>query len=134
MRKLIITLWCVALFIGTCTESVPLLFTDFHIHLNLNSQPTWSDLWRVGAFDSNAYIIQKIGHFFGFFILSLLMTNFGQNKKGLIWAIGYGVLTEILQPIFHRDARILDMLIDTAGALIAYYICLIFKAIQKKGT
>ena len=26
------------------------------------------------------------------------MTNFGRNRTGVIWAIGYGVLTELVQP------------------------------------
>ena len=97
--RVFLTLIClVALFIGTCSEGVKPILTDFQIHFKLNQQPTWSDLWQLYTFKSKTFIIQKIGHFSGFFILSLLMTNFGRNRKGVIWAIGYGVLTELVQP------------------------------------
>lgn len=132
MRIVLIVLWCFALFIGTCNESVSLIFTDFRIHFNLNSHPMWSDLWRIADFHSNAYIIQKIGHFFGFFILSVLMTNYGRYKKGLIWAISYGVITELVQPFFNRDARILDMVINTAGTLLAYFLCITLMKMKRK--
>lgn len=129
--RVFLTLIClVALFIGTCSEGVKPILTDFQIHFKLNQQPTWSDLWQLYTFKSKTFIIQKIGHFSGFFILSLLMTNFGRNRKGVIWAIGYGVLTELVQPFFNRDARILDMLINAAGVCLAYYLCRNFKKIN----
>ncbi|WIV19998.1 VanZ family protein [Paenibacillus polygoni] len=124
MRRLFIIAWCFLLFIGTCTESVASALTNFHIQLNFNNDPSWSELWQIPRSYSRTYIIQKLGHFFGFFILSMLMTNFGRYKRGLIYAIGYGVLTELIQPFFFRDARVSDMMIDSAGIFLAYYICL----------
>lgn len=127
MRIFIVIIWCFLLFIGTCTESVASVLTDFHIHLRFNSDPSWGDLGKIPRNYSKTYIIQKLGHFFGFFILSILMTNKGRYKKGLIYAMGYGVLTELIQPFFFRDARVLDMVIDAAGVLLAYFICLALK-------
>ncbi|MBD7970559.1 VanZ family protein [Paenibacillus gallinarum] len=127
MKIFNVILWCFVLFIGTCTENVALVFTDFHIHLDFNHHPMWDDLWKISKSHSKMYIIQKLGHFFGFFILSILMTSGGKYKKGLYYAILYGVFTELIQPFFFRDARVLDMIIDAAGALLAYYVCLTMK-------
>lgn len=123
MRVFLILICLIAIFIGTCSEGVRPILTHFQIHFKLNPQPTWSDLWQLYTFNSKTFVIQKIGHFTGFFILSLLITNLGRNRKGILWAIGYGILTELVQPLFNRDARFLDMLINATGVCLAYYLC-----------
>ncbi|MFI2857098.1 VanZ family protein [Paenibacillus sp. JSM ZJ436] len=132
MRIILIFICLAGLFIGTCSEGVQPILTDFQIHFMLSPEPTWSDFWKVYTFHSKIFIIHKIGHFSGFFILSLLMTDFGRDRKGLLWAIGYGVLTELIQPFFDRDARVLDMLINTAGVYLAYYLSSEIKSLRKK--
>ena len=108
--RVFLTLIClVALFIGTCSEGVKPILTDFQIHFKLNPQPTWSDLWQLYTFKSKTFIIQKIGHFWVLYT-SLLMTNFGRNRTGVIYWLWRSDRTGTT--LFNRDARILDMLIN----------------------
>jgi VanZ family protein len=74
-------------------------------------------------FHNKLYMIQKIGHFSGFLVLTLIFTDLGRQKKGILGAIGFAVLTEILQLYFNRDGRIFDMFIDSLGILSAYVLC-----------
>lgn len=120
MRLLVILAWCILLFIGTCIKDIRHILTDFQFVFNLHPEWSWSEFLHKDNYRSTSYIIQKIGHFGGFFVLSALASNFGRYKSGLMVAISYGVLTELLQPFFSRDGRILDMIIDAAGAILAY--------------
>lgn len=118
MRLLAILAWCILLFIGTCVKDIRHILTDFQFVFNLH--PQLSEFLHKDNYRSTSYIIQKIGHFGGFFVLSALASNLGRYKSGLMLAIGYGILTELFQPFFYRDGRILDMIIDAAGAVLAY--------------
>lgn len=120
MRLIAILVWCILLFLGTCVKDIRHILTDFQFVINLH--PDWSEFLHKDNFRSNSYIVQKIGHFGGFFVLSALASNFGRYKSGLMFAIGYGILTEFIQPFFSRDGRILDMFIDAAGAVLAYLV------------
>lgn len=125
MRIVLGLVWCYVLFVCTCTVSLRFLLSDSFIHFRFTAHPNWRELWIVSDINLHYkfYVMSKIGHFSGFFILSLIFTNFGRIKKGLLLSIGYAVLTEILQLFFHRDGRIVDMFIDSAGILLAYWIC-----------
>lgn len=118
MRRTAILTWCILLFLGTCVKDVRHILTDFQFVMNFH--PEWSEFLHKDNYRSTSYIIQKIGHFGGFFVLSALASNLGRYKSGLMFAIGYGIFTELIQPFFNRDGRILDMFIDAAGALLAY--------------
>jgi len=129
MRFFMIFVWCFVLFIGTCVHDIRHIFTDFYFLWNMN--PQWDDLLKVNDSHTTSYFIQKMGHFCGFFILSLLMSNFGRMKNGVLLAIAFGILTELIQPLFSRDGRILDMVIDAVGAILAY---MLSRKILHKGT
>ena len=70
---------------------------------------------------SNDWILRKIGHFIGFFILALLASNFGKYKSAFYLCIIYAALTEILQLFFFRGGRIYDVINDSLGVLLAYF-------------
>ncbi|WP_187434192.1 VanZ family protein [Paenibacillus methanolicus] len=119
-----IMLWCGVLFVGTCTVSVSLLISDYYVHFDFTSHGRLADLFLLDIMpESDLYVIQKIGHITGFFILSLLLTKGGKQPSGLIWAVLYALLTEILQPFFNRDGRLIDVLIDSVGIFGAYGLC-----------
>lgn len=125
LRIMLGMVWCIVLFIFTCTVSLTMLVNYHFIHFIFTNHPDWRDLLVVNDINLHykKYVISKIGHFTGFFILSLIFSNFGRNKQGIVISIGYAVLTEILQLFFHRDGRIVDMMIDSAGILFAYWLC-----------
>lgn len=118
MRLIAILAWCILLFLGTCVKDIRYILTDFQFVINLH--PEWSEFLHKDNYRSTSYLIQKLGHFGGFFVLSALASNFGRYKSGLVLAIGYGIFTELIQPFFSRDGRIFDMFIDAAGAILAY--------------
>lgn len=113
------------LFVCTCTINFKRLVREGVIHFSFTEKPSWSSLLTVSdiKLHNSIYMTQKVGHFSGFFILSLILTNLGTKGKGIVWAIAYAVLTEILQLFFNRDGRIVDMFIDAVGILFAYALC-----------
>jgi VanZ family protein len=71
---------------------------------------------------SRFWILSKIGHFSGFFILDCLLLNlFRERKVSLLLSILFAIVTELAQLFVGRDGRIYDMVIDSSGALLAYY-------------
>jgi len=118
-------LWAAVLFVCTCTVSFKLLLTNLFVHFLFNPHPNWSDLLIVSDFGihSSSYLLQKVGHFLGFFILSILLTDGGKKRSGLYWCMGYALATEILQLHFYRDGRLYDVVIDSAGIWLAYFLC-----------
>ncbi|EFM10345.1 VanZ family protein [Paenibacillus curdlanolyticus YK9] len=130
MRIAIPLLWCAVLFVCTCTMSFKLLLQHFVIEFHWDADPNLSDLFRMNDvwLTSKLYLLQKIGHFSGFFILTLLLISAARHarsnpltaiRKGVMLAAGYAVLTEVLQLYFGRDGRIIDMFIDGAGIALA---------------
>ena len=65
--------WCIVLFIFTCTVSLTMLVNYHFIHFIFTNHPDWRDLLVVNDINLHykKYVISKIGHFTGFFILSL---------------------------------------------------------------
>jgi hypothetical protein len=125
MRVLLGFLWAVILFICTCTANFQALITDHFIRFFFTGHPHWEDLLKINDINlhDKFYVIQKIGHFSGFFLLALILTVLGRRRSGIYLSIGYAVSTEILQLYFYRDGRIVDMFIDTFGILLAYVLC-----------
>lgn len=91
----------------------------------LNTHPNLSDYLMVKdiSLHSRIYVTQKIGHFSCFFVLTLIATIGVKSrtafKQGVMIAVGYAVFTELLQPFFGRDGRIVDVFIDSAGIVLA---------------
>ncbi|MWC27768.1 VanZ family protein [Paenibacillus sp. MMS18-CY102] len=126
MRVIIPLLWCAVLFVCTCTMSFKLLLQHFIIEFRWDSNPNLGDLFRMNDvwLTSKLYLLQKIGHFSGFFVLTMLIISAGGRqlhtiRRGVLLAAGYAVLTEVLQLYFGRDGRMIDMFIDGAGIALA---------------
>ncbi|WP_397376225.1 VanZ family protein [Paenibacillus sp. sptzw28] len=121
------------IFVCTCTVSFTLLLRNHFIYFVFTPHPNWRELliFHFSDFRDNIYLIQKIGHFSGFFILALILSNFGRYKPGIYVSISYGIFTEILQLFFLRDGRIADMFIDSFGILLAYGLCRLFHSVRR---
>lgn len=122
MRKVLVSIWVLLIFIGTCSTGVKDIFLQGQIRFRLNVQPSWTEIWMLYHNVDSIFIVQKIGHFTVYFILALLVVKTPHRVRGLLITILYAVLTELLQPFFHRDPRILDMLVNSMGAILAYAI------------
>lgn len=128
MRTILTILWGLILFIFTCSLNFQLLIRYHIIDFQLNPSPDWSELFKMDfQWYSTDWVMRKIGHFLGFFILALLASGFGKSKMAFYICVGYAALTEILQLFFFRGGRIYDVINDAFGIGLAYLICLIFR-------
>ncbi|WP_186326527.1 VanZ family protein [Paenibacillus sp. Y412MC10] len=126
MRIILTVIWAIVLFIFTCSVNFNLLVQYHIIDFHLNPSPDWSELIKLDfQWSSHDWILRKIGHLIGFFILALLASNFGKYKSAFYWSGIYAALTEILQLFFFRGGRIYDVINDSFGILLAYFFCLV---------
>lgn len=126
MRIILTVLWAFALFIFTCSLNFHLLIKYQIVDFRLNPNPDWSELLRLDLqWSSNDWILRKIGHLIGFFILALLASDFGKYKSAFYLSVIFAALTEILQLFFFRGGRIYDVVNDSFGILLAYLFCMI---------
>ncbi|MEK3732529.1 MULTISPECIES: VanZ family protein [Paenibacillus] len=133
MRMLLTVIWAAVLLIFTCSLNFNLLIRYHIINFRFNPSPDWSELLRLDLYWSEVgWIIRKIGHFIGFFILALLASNFGKIRSAFLWCLVYAAFTEVLQLFFFRGGRIYDVVNDGLGILLAYLCCeLLFSAKEK---
>lgn len=128
MRTILTIMWAIALFIFTCSLNFQLLIRYHIINFQFNPSPDWSELFNMDLqWKSTDWIMRKIGHFFGFFILALLASGFGKSRITFHLCVLYAALTEILQLFFFRGGRIYDVINDVLGIGLAYLICAIYR-------
>jgi VanZ family protein len=122
----------VFLFVCTCTISFKRLLHEGFIQFRVTEDPYWPSLLTLNdiKLHSSIFLLQKAGHFSGFFILTLILTDLSRRKGGAAWATGYAILTEILQLFFYRDGRIVDMFVDAAGIGLAYALGALYRRRQ----
>lgn len=124
MRWILTILWAAALFIFTCSLNFLALIKYQIVNFRFNSNPDWSELIMLDLEWSNGeWVLRKVGHFIGFFILALIASSFGRYKSAFWWCVGYAAFTEILQLFFFRGGRIYDVFNDAMGILLAYLCC-----------
>ncbi|MCM2996618.1 MULTISPECIES: VanZ family protein [Paenibacillus] len=133
MRIFLTVTWAVCLFVFTCSFDFNALLHHHRADFRLNPSPDWSELLKLDLqWSSEAWINRKIGHFIGFFLLELLLSNLRGSKLAVMTAILYAALTEVLQLYFFRSGRIYDIVNDTFGILCAYLFCLMLQAYIKR--
>lgn len=126
MRIFLTVIWALALFIFTCSLNFHLLIKYHIINFKFNPTPDWSELLKLDfQWSSHEWILRKIGHLIGFFILALISSDYGRYKSAFYITIFYAALTEILQLFFFRGGRIYDIANDSLGVLLAYIFCLL---------
>ena len=133
MKLFQIMLFGLLIFVFTCTQSFSDLLYRGIVNFRLNTNPNFGDLLAFTYMDLSdpQYILQKIGHFSSFCILTLLVFNWIKKYRLTIYiSIGYACLTEVLQLFFSRDGRIIDMFIDSAGVLLGIIIITIAKSLE----
>lgn len=124
MRIILTVIWAVALFVFTCSLSFQLLIKYHIVDFKFNPAPDLSELLKFDFQWSNPeWILRKIGHLAGFFILALISSDFGKYKSAFYFSVIYAACTEFLQLFFFRGGRIYDVINDSFGVLLAYLLC-----------
>lgn len=135
MRIILTVVWAFALFVFTCSVNFHLLIRYHIIDFRFNTTPDWSELLKLDfQWSNHEWIMQKAGHFIGFFILALLGSDFGKYKSAFYLSVLYAALTEFLQLFFFRGGRIYDVINDSLGIFLAYILCTILFRKQLKGS
>lgn len=77
------------------------------------------NLFHISDIELLTLVVRKAAHFMEYFILGILLYNyFKKSKKSIIFAIIYAISDEIHQLfIGGRSAKIMDVLIDSVGAI-----------------
>lgn len=117
--------WLVVLFSYTCTKDLDKIILFQSVHFAWNPHPRFSDLLKMRGFkyEQEHFLFIKAGHFCGFGILDFLLFYLIKKKKTCLFlSIGFGAFTEILQLYFYRDGRLFDIAIDSAGALLMFFL------------
>lgn len=127
MRGFLLILWVTAILIGTCTNDVYALLKHGEVDFDFVSQPQWAGPFSFYALGEIS-IFESVGHFFMFFILTVLLVVVLQKPviAGFI-ALSFGVMIEFLQPFFTRGADVYDVSADLLGILVFLISYFVFK-------
>ena len=122
---LAIAAWAAILFVFTCTDSLTALMN----HEVMQFHWTWQIHLRDLLVTNDAHLLSaywlfiKAGHFSGFAVLDVLLTQLLRRSRSAAWlTILFAISTELLQLGFGRDGRLYDMGIDTLGVLFVQWL------------
>ncbi|WP_312469069.1 VanZ family protein [Neobacillus sp.] len=125
MKITLVVFWGIFLLLSTWTENLEQLLDLQSVGFSWVSKP---DLLSFFYFNDLTlihpdYLIVKLGHFIGFAVMDLLLFNLIKSHKFSIGlSISLALLTEILQLFFGRDGRLYDLVIDSLGVLLVFFI------------
>jgi len=120
-------LWAALIVIATCTSDPRAFLYELEVSFHLESAPNLYDLLILSdiQFESNFYLLQKIGHFLSFGVLYGLFVTW-IKRPGLAFVLCgvFALFTEILQLFFGRNGRLFDVGIDLLGIFLASQLCM----------
>ncbi|SDD99984.1 VanZ like family protein [Bhargavaea beijingensis] len=119
-------LWAALIVIATCTSDPRAFLYEREVSFHLESEPNLYDLLILSDihFESDFYLLQKIGHFLSFGVLYGLLVTW-IKRPGLVFVLCgiFALFTEVLQLFFGRSGRLFDVGIDLMGVILAYQLC-----------
>lgn len=132
MRVLLACIYCIFIFILTCTKSLTNLTVEGRPVFQWNPHPDFMSFFDLYSypFQSTAYLIQKTGHVLAFFFLALVIHSV--VKKALIGHVIssiIGLCTEFAQLFFSRTGCLLDVGYDVIGITLYYIIYFIIRTL-----
>ncbi|MFD1674200.1 VanZ family protein [Alicyclobacillus fodiniaquatilis] len=120
-RVFFVVAWAFVLFYFTCSlDPFTLHISGFHFQ----PHPHFKSLLKLDLHPLHPFwLIQKIGHFSGFLIMdALLVKLFRRRNAAAIVTVLFAITTEIFQLYFMRDGRLYDMVIDSLGVALSYFL------------
>lgn len=123
MKPFLVFVWAAVIIVATCNNDAHAFLFDRIVGFSFNASPNLADLLIINDIDfsDSFYTIQKTGHFLSFALLYVLLFSWlKKHLPAVVIAVGFAVLTEILQLYFERDGRLFDAFIDTLGIFLAF--------------
>ncbi|MCJ0929834.1 VanZ family protein [Virgibacillus halodenitrificans] len=121
MRIVAMICWSLIMFTFIINSNLLTLLEEGNINLNITEQPQFAffEIYQLRA----DVVIRKVGHLF-MFAMWLLFIYIGVKRlKVAVWiTLSLALVTEILQPYFTRDGRLLDVLFNSAGVLLMAFL------------
>ncbi|WEG13477.1 VanZ family protein [Pullulanibacillus sp. KACC 23026] len=124
-RVILLVIWIGVMLSFIWTHDIHGALYSVHFNFDINPNPRFLDVFIFQDFNytSPIFWIAKLAHFFGFAIFDGLLFWLIKNKTlTLCGSIAFAIFTEILQLYFYRDGRLYDMMIDSLGAFLMYFI------------
>ncbi|EIT84297.1 integral inner membrane protein [Fictibacillus macauensis ZFHKF-1] len=122
-KPLIVVIWVMILGLQTFMYDLEAFFAYHTIDFTWDWTPDYRTFFHMKDVMSihDQVLVVKMGHFFGFGMLDLLLYLWLQkHKHSLLFSLSFAIFTEVLQLYFGRDGRLYDVLIDSAGIALLY--------------
>ena len=114
--RFLLSSWIIIIFLLTCTNNVYRIF-EGKLAFVLASNPHWTNLLTLYPL-SEISKFEFMGHFILFFILTALLIDVLKSiPRAALFAVLYGIVTELLQPYFSRGAEGVDLLANIVGIM-----------------
>ncbi|WP_227938683.1 VanZ family protein [Alkalihalobacillus deserti] len=115
--------WMLLILVFSINSNFKGLIKQGDLAFSFTSNPDFSNLFVFYQFNSSLIIVQKAGHFLAFVLLTIfLIFCFSSLHKVFFIGLAYGLATEMIQPFFHRDGRILDVIINWSGVFLCVFV------------
>ncbi|WP_143083184.1 hypothetical protein [Alteribacillus iranensis] len=122
MRAIAFFIFLLIYLCGMWTSSPSAFINGLDVSFQFITEVSWPKFWDASYITSTEpyFIISKIGHLVGSFLLAILYFFWLERTKGTLTLLILLLATiEISQEYFTRDARFLDLTINLAGVLLA---------------
>lgn len=133
MKFITAALFIVVFSLFSFTDDLPSLLAGKDVGLSIQKKPDFSDLliYHDIALYSKFYLIVKFGHFFFFFIFTIIMRYMYRMRTAIVCSFILAVSSEILQLFTMRSGRSVDMIYDLTGALAGLILMKLISAYSK---
>lgn len=125
LRIIFMCFWSAVMFAFLFTSDPIALLDHGALDIHITSEPNFAffDIYEF-RFDK---LIQKIGHLFMFAIWLLTIFVVIKRLKPAVWVtLGLALASEMIQPYFTRDGRLLDVVFDSVGVLLMAFFIHVF--------
>lgn len=126
-------LWSAVMFAFLFTSDSFALLDHGALDIHMTSQPDFAffDIYELRV----DVVIQKIGHLFMFAIWLLAIFLGIKRLKTAVWiTLGLALVSEMVQPYFTRDGRLLDFAFDSVGVLLMAFFIHVFLEVLSGGS